>query len=87
MIIEFDAQAFHTSFALPQSMTYRIPGMVRDVSATLVATTTKRVPVGGGSNTFICFSVGNNEYNGMICIGADVGAQMRVIVKKMQLTV
>ena len=68
-MIGFDAQVRHTSFALPQSMTYLIPGMVRDVSATLVATTTRRVPVGGGSNTFICFSVGSKEYNGIICIG------------------
>jgi hypothetical protein len=50
-------------------MTYLIPGMVRDVSATLVATTTKRVPAGGGSNTFICFSEGSKEYSGIICIG------------------
>jgi hypothetical protein len=76
MVIEFDVQAFYTSFALPQSMTYRIPGMVRDVSATFVATTTRRVPAGGGSNTFICFSVGNNEYKGIICIGTEVGDQM-----------
>ena len=33
-------------FSLPQSTTYRIPGMVMDVSATLVATTIRRVPGG-----------------------------------------
>jgi hypothetical protein len=68
-------------------MTYRMPGMVRDVSATFVATTTRRDPAGGGSNTFICFSVGNNEYNGTICIGTEVGAEMYVTVKKGLLTV
>jgi hypothetical protein len=75
MMTDFDTQVRHTSFALPQSMTYLIPGIVRDVSATLVATTTRRVPAGGGSNTFICFSVGSKEYNGMICMGTEVGAQ------------
>jgi hypothetical protein len=75
MMTDFDTQVCHTSFALPQSMTYLIPGIVRDVSATLVATTTRRVPAGGGSNTFICFSVGSKEYNGMICMGTEVGAQ------------
>jgi hypothetical protein len=74
MTTQYDAKARHTSFALPQSMTYLIPGIVKDVSATLVATTTRRVPVGGGSNTFICFSVGSKEYNGIICIGTEIGA-------------
>lgn len=74
MTAECDVDNRFTSFALPESMTYLIPGMVSDVSATLVATTTSRVPAGGGSNTFICFSVGSKEYNGTICIGTAIGA-------------
>ena len=37
---------------MPVSTTYLTLGMVRDVSATLVATTHNRIPGGGGSNTF-----------------------------------
>ena len=62
-------------------MTYRMPGIVREVSATLVATTTKRVPAGGGSNTFICLSEESNEYNGMICIGTRIRRQSDFTVR------
>lgn len=55
-----------TSFARPASTTYLILGMVMAVSATLVAITTKRMPGGGASKTFICFSVGKREYSGRI---------------------
>ena len=49
---------------LPVSTTYLILGIVKDVSATLVATTHKRQLSGTFSNTLICFSLDNNEYNG-----------------------
>lgn len=58
-----------TSFARPQSTTYRMPGIVSDVSATLVATTTSRESEGGGWKTRICFSLESREYRGMMCIG------------------
>ena len=45
----------------PGSTTYLIPSMVNDVSAILVARTTFRVPLGAGSNTFACSSVGRFE--------------------------
>ncbi|KAG7263926.1 hypothetical protein CRUP_029266 [Coryphaenoides rupestris] len=41
------------------STTYLMPGMVREVSATLVATTQRRVPAGGGLNT--CAAVVESE--------------------------
>lgn len=59
-----------TSFARPQSTTYRIPGIVNDVSATFVETTTRRCPGGGGSKTRICLSLGKREYSGTTCIKA-----------------
>ena len=37
---------------LPVSTTYLILGMVREVSATLVATTHRRQPSGGGEKTY-----------------------------------
>ncbi|CAK5262747.1 unnamed protein product [Mycena citricolor] len=43
--------------------------MVSDVSATLVETTTSRLPSGGGWKTCICFSLGRSEYRGTTCIG------------------
>jgi hypothetical protein len=55
--------------------------MVRDVSATLVATTTRRVPAGGGSKTFICLSDESNEYKGMMCIGTRIGRQIDFAVR------
>lgn len=58
-----------TSFALPQSTTYRIPGIVNEVSATFVDTTTVRASRGASLNTLICLSVDNSEYRGSICIG------------------
>ena len=47
-----------------------MPGMVSEVSATLVETTTRRVPAGGGWNTCICFSLESRAYRGTTCIGA-----------------
>lgn len=58
-------------------MTYRIPGIVNEVSATFVAMTTSRVPSGGGLNAFICASLDNIEYNGNICIGTAIEAKSR----------
>ena len=46
-----------------------MPGIVTDVSATLVETTTSRMPSGGGLKTCICFSLGRSAYSGTICIG------------------
>jgi len=50
-----------TSLARPQSTTYLIPGMVSEVSATLVATTTSLDPSGGSEKTRICLSLGRRE--------------------------
>lgn len=50
-----------TSFTLPQSMTYLMPGIVTDVSATLVAMTHNLELIGGASNTRICAEVGSSE--------------------------
>lgn len=58
-----------TSFARPLSTTYRISGMVSEVSATFVETTTSRCPGGGGLNTSICFSLGSSAYSGTMCMG------------------
>lgn len=38
--------------------------MVREVSATLVATTMKRLPAGGASNTLACADLGRLAYKG-----------------------
>lgn len=56
-----------TSFTFPQSITYFIPGIVTEVSATFVAMTHILEFSGGASNTRICAEVGNKEYNGRIC--------------------
>jgi hypothetical protein len=44
-------RSIFTSLTLPASTTYRILGMVMDVSATFVATTHRRAPGGGGWKT------------------------------------
>jgi hypothetical protein len=43
-----DRTLYSRCFALPVSTTYRMFGIVRDVSATFVATTMSRCPAGGG---------------------------------------
>lgn len=54
----------HLIFCLPESITYFILGIVREVSATLVATTHNRYPSGGCLNTFPCSAGGSIEYKG-----------------------
>ena len=44
--------AEYKTVTLPVSTTYLILGMVREVSATLVATTHRRQPSGGGEKTY-----------------------------------
>ena len=45
----------------PQSITYTIPSIVRDVSAILVAKTTLRAPLGVGSKILAYISEGKVE--------------------------
>ena len=45
------------------------PGMVSEVSATLVATTTRRAPGGTAPNTAVCASRGSIAYSGSTCTG------------------
>lgn len=52
------------TFATPQSITYRMPEMVIDVSAMLVASTTLRVLCGAGSKTFCCCAGGSAANKG-----------------------
>lgn len=56
-----ERRAKRTSLARPASTTYLTLGIVMEVSATLVAITTRRVLGGGSSKTFICFSVERSE--------------------------
>lgn len=70
MLKHTDGSSNRTSLTLPASTTYRIPGIVTDVSATLVAMIHSRVPSGGSSNTRICASVGSKEYRGRTWSGA-----------------
>ena len=54
----------HTQhLTLPVSTTYFISGIVRDVSATLVATTHSRTPSGGGLNTLGRLRTPNSKSN------------------------
>src|SRR5579859_3021463 len=53
--------------AVPGSMTYRMPGTVSEVSATLVASTTRRlamVRLAGTSKTRCCSALLSREYSG-----------------------
>jgi hypothetical protein len=47
----------------------RAPGMVSEVSATLVATTMRRWPGGGGANTRACCAAGSIAYSGRTYTG------------------
>ena len=61
---------------MPGSTTYLMPGTVSDVSATLVASTTRR-PV-CGANTRCCSAVDSRAYSGRISVCAQVAAAQRV---------
>ncbi|SKT89900.1 Uncharacterised protein [Mycobacteroides abscessus subsp. abscessus] len=54
--------------AVPGSMTYRMPGTVSEVSATLVASTT-RLPV-CDAKTLCCSAVGSRAYSGRTSVPA-----------------
>ena len=54
---------------LPVSTTYLMPGIVSEVSATLVATTTSLLPSGGGWNTRACLFGARSENIGRMCKG------------------
>mmetsp|Transcript_28819 Transcript_28819/g.94163 ORF Transcript_28819/g.94163 Transcript_28819/m.94163 type:complete len:248 (+) Transcript_28819:916-1659(+) len=55
-------------FTIPGSITKRIPGTVSEVSAMLVATTTRRHPSGFEPKTATCISGGREPYNGSTCM-------------------
>eukprot|EP00955_Chlamydomonas_euryale_P006092 64774-Chlamydomonas_euryale.AAC.2 len=58
------------SALLPAACTHRMPGMVRLVSATFVATMMVRGPAGDGANTLACSSDGSIAYSGSTRTGA-----------------
>ncbi len=60
----FVAFEYREMRAVPGSITYRMPGTVNDVSATLVASTTRRLPCCW--NTRCCSAADSRPYNGRI---------------------
>lgn len=56
------------TLTMPVSITYRIPEIVIEVSAILVARMTLRVFGGAGSNTLVCCEVGSDAKMGQTII-------------------
>ena len=67
----FERALYRLMRAVPVSTTYRIPGTVRLVSATLVARTMRlRMPAGARSNTRCCSAALSRPYSGSTSVPA-----------------
>ena len=77
----FVAGSYLVSLTLPVSMTATTSSMVMDVSATLVATTTLRLPGSGAAKTRFCSLVSSDACRGRTWReGSDLSAlQVRLI--------